>query len=60
MATLVCARIHGTIILTNRETSELVEERIFGALKVRTIQWNVERWNGIVEWATVINDPVPP
>ena len=27
MATLVCA--HGTIILTNREPSELVEERIF-------------------------------
>ena len=31
---LVCA--HGTTILTNREPSELVEERIFYALQVRT------------------------
>ena len=23
------------------------------------IHWNVERWNGIVEWATMTNDPVP-
>ena len=34
MATLVCA--HGTTILTNREPSELVGERIFYALQVRT------------------------
>ena len=34
MATVVCA--HGTAILTNREPSELVEERIFYALQVRT------------------------
>ena len=34
MATLVCA--HGTTILTNRETSELVEKYIFYALQVRT------------------------
>ena len=31
---LVCA--HGTTILTNRESSELVGERIFYALQVRT------------------------
>ena len=34
MATLVCA--HGTASLTNREPSELVEERIFYAFQVRT------------------------
>ena len=34
MATLVCA--HGTAILTNHGPSELVEERIFYALQVRT------------------------
>ena len=34
MATLVCT--HGTTILTNCEPSELVEERIFCALQVRT------------------------
>ena len=31
---LICA--HGTTILTNREPSELVGERIFYALQVRT------------------------
>ena len=34
LATLVCA--HGTAILTNRGPSELVEERIFYAIQVRT------------------------
>ena len=34
MATLVCA--HGTAILTNHGASELVVERIFYALQVRT------------------------
>ena len=34
MATLVCA--HGTANLTNHGPSELVEERIFHALRVRT------------------------
>ena len=34
MATLVCA--HGTVNLTNRGLSELVEECIFHALEVRT------------------------
>ena len=34
MATLVCA--YGTVILTNRGPSELVEERIFYALQIRT------------------------
>ena len=37
MATLVCA--HSTAILTNREPSELVAERIFYVLQVRT--WTI-------------------
>ena len=34
LGNLVCA--HGTTILTNRDSSELVGERIFYALQVRT------------------------